>query len=173
MKPSKDKPALTTQAGVATAVTASAVSLTFMPVLQETGNAQNAPAPAWQLSFSEDDCFNKYFENGYGYTDALVLAAYWNEASPADAKLRLGDKMLRWGPEDGDIHIRHARSEALKEKDEDLPLWYTDAGYTYDDAELLASYWGNDLADTKYTMNRLLIGGHEQVLQAALNSAGR
>lgn len=166
---------MTAQAGVATATAATAVSLTLMPVAQETATAQDLQSVIRiiQQDFSDDQCFNKYFENGYNYCDAVVLAAYWNHDSAGDAKLLLGAKMLRWGPEDGELHVRAARGEALKKPDADLPAWYTDGGYTYDDAEMLARYWGEDLADAKYTMTRLLIGGHEHVVQAALGSAGR
>jgi|GEM_PF-5282807 len=161
-------------AQVAAAVTTSAVSLAAMTALPPQFAAAQDQArlarTAWD-EFSDDECYDKYFLNEYDYVDAVVLAAYWGERSPDEAKLRLGGKMLAFGPGDGDIHMRLARGEAAAKPDEEVPVWYAEVGYSYEDAELLAQYWGNELWDTKVTMNRLLAGGHEEVLQAALRSA--
>lgn len=120
---------------------------------------------------TDDDAFRKFFVMGYNYCDALVLAAFWNEASPGEAKLRLGRKMLDFGPEEGDIHLREARADAFTKPVEEMPCWYSDGGYSYDDAELLGKYWGTGIEDSKLRMTNLLVGGHDIVIKKALKSA--
>jgi hypothetical protein len=133
--------------------------------------SQDPPAATQQGKPSDDDAFRKYFAMGYNYCDAMVLAAFWNEASPGEAKLRLGHKMLDFGAEEGDIHLREARAEAFKKPTEEMPCWYTDGGYTFDDAALLGKYWGTGIADSKGRMTSLLVGGHDIVIKKALKSA--
>ncbi len=133
--------------------------------------AQDPAAARRDAGPTDDDALRKFFAMGCNYCDALVLAAFWNEASPGEAKLRLGHKMLDFGPEEMDIHLREARAEAFKKPVEEMPCWYTDGGYTFDDAELLGKYWGTGIEDSKARMTNLLVGGHDIVIKKALKSA--
>lgn len=180
--PMEKKSKAAISSGLTTAVAASAASLTLSPVtepplqaqvVQESGERLQNQAVGQQPTYTDEEAINKYFDMGYDYCDSLVLAAYWEEGSFYDAKLRLGHKMLDFGPEEGTFFTREARAEALKQPDDQLPAWYTDDGYSYEDAEALAKYWGTNLTDSKFTLTRLAISGHDLVIEAALNSARR
>ena len=129
-----------TQSRLATTVATTAVSLVILTAAQEQLDAKDPKGLTIrqnQPQNGRDAAIDKYFAQGYNYCDALVLAAFWGEKSALDAKYRLGQKMLDFGPEDGLLHIRNARGEALKKDPSDMPCWFTDGGYTFDDAELL------------------------------------
>ncbi|MCB1242652.1 MAG: hypothetical protein H7A54_00390 [Akkermansiaceae bacterium] len=165
-----------TQSRLATTVATTAVSLVILTAAQEQLDAKDPKGLTIrqnQPQNGQSAAIEKYFAQGYNYCDALVLAAFWGEKSALDAKYRLGQKMLDFGPEDGLIHIRNARGEALKKDPSDMPCWFTDGGYTFDDAELLGQYWGTGIGESKATMTSLLVGGHENVIQKALRSAKR
>ena len=133
------------------------------PPLPPTGG-RPAPNP-----YSE--ALDKYFDQGYNYCDAKVLGAYWG-ISPDDAKFRLGSKMLHHGPADGQVHIRNARTIALRKPVKDMPVWFSDGGYRFGDAELLGKFWGRGTWEAKLKMTRLLVGGNDAAIKAALKAAG-
>ncbi|MFT5467213.1 MAG: hypothetical protein ACI8UO_002317 [Verrucomicrobiales bacterium] len=153
-----------------TALTTAAVALTVLTTTPTQSFAQKSVAQA--NGISEKDAVGKYFDMGYDYIDSLVLAKYWEEPSFYEAKVTMGAKMLAFGAEDGELHMLAARSEALAKKDDDLPLWIDDAGFSYDDAELLGDFWkSEDVWESKITMVRMLVGGHSNVLDASLKAA--
>ena len=163
---------------LATVVTTSAMSLTLLGTMQNEMQAQNQQQPqqvnAQKGQLTDDQAVNKFFNFGYNYCDAKVLASYWNQEDPYEMKITMGHKLWNQTEKDIDELVRTARSEALQKADGNLPAYYDDGGYSYDDAELLAGYWGSaDTYESKMTMSRLLIGGHDKVLKAALKSARR
>jgi len=163
-------------ASVASAATLGLITAASLPTpvqAQPPAPVQQAE-PAYEFGgnvYTQNECFEKFFNQDYDYVDSLVLASFWNQESFVEAKLLMGAKMLSFGPDDGDIHIRAARAAALGKKDHELPVWINDGGYTYEDAQVLAQVWGGDVYETKVTMSQLLIGGHENVIAAALRSA--
>ena len=133
---------------------------------------RQAPAPAADVRISPQSALDKYFLEGYNYCDAEVLAAFWGEATPYDAKVRLGTKMLRWGPADADAHLPAARAKAVNMPLGEMPCWYADYGYSFEDAEVMAVYWEwDDVSDAKLKMTRMLIKGNDAELRAALKAA--
>jgi len=146
----------------ASTITTSVVSLGLLTATHSQLPAQSTPAPAAQQrgsSIVETPAWKKYFAQGYTYIDAKVLAAFWG-SSPDEAKIRLGNKMLLFGPAEAKPHLKEARAQAMKKLEEgNPPCWYTDAGYTFHDAELLAKFWGRDIHDTKAKMTGWLISG--------------
>ncbi|MEM7010338.1 MAG: hypothetical protein AAF585_02540 [Verrucomicrobiota bacterium] len=158
-------------AAAAVALTSSAVAFTVLTATPTVSHAEPVDV-ATVNGISKKDAIDKYFDMGYDYIDSLVLAAHWEEKSFYDAKVRLGAKILAFGPEDGEFHIRDARSAALKKDDENLPFWIDAAGYTFDDAELLGDFWkSKDVWESKITMIRMMIGGHLDVIDASLKAA--
>jgi hypothetical protein len=141
-------------------------------VFYPTAAVQEQQVLAYDLANTQENAIDKYFTNDYNYCDAKVLAAYWGEASPYDAKLRLGDKMLRWGPNEAQSFVPPARAQALRQADSDLPCSYEDGGYSWDDVLRLARFWGaeSDL-DAKYKMAVLLVDGRDAEIQADLQLA--
>ena len=170
-----------------TAIVASAASMLLTSYAgaasdQTDGAATFYPAPgvldqqilAYNLVNSQENALSKFYDNGYNYCDAKVLAAFWGEASPTDAKLRLGDKMLRWGPDEAQSFVPTARVQAQRRAEEaGLPCTYEDGDYTWDDVLLLASYWGRTDLDTKYKMASYLVDGLNEDLQSDLQQANK
>ena len=170
---------------LATTVTTAAISLALPALLAAAPNAvldevPLAPATeaqrqlllAYTPEHSEQAAVNKYFALGYTYCDAKVLAAFWGEATPYAAKVRLGDKMLRWGQADAQSHVPAARAQALQKPEAELPCTFIDGGYTYEDAVVLAKYWGrNEPWEAKVKMAQLLIEGKDRDLKTALKRA--
>ncbi|MEO0445493.1 MAG: hypothetical protein AAF191_05385 [Verrucomicrobiota bacterium] len=181
MKPTKSSRS-TNSAGLKSAVTASAAAgIALFPAAEEV-TAQSSSSGIHPLhalvaqlagsEFTEAECLDMYFDRGYDYSDALVLASYW-DSEPYDAKVRLGEKMLSFGVGDGRLHMRIARALALAKPNDELPFTCYDAGYEYEDATALAEYWGMEVWDTKVAMTRLLMAGNEEDLDASLSEVGR
>lgn len=140
--------------------------------LTPTIEAQQQLLLAYTPAHSEQAAVNKYFALGYTYCDAKVLAAFWGEATPYAAKVRLGDKMLQWGAADAQSHVPAARAQALQKPESELPCTFIDGGYTYEDAVVLAKYWGrNEPWEAKVKMAQLLIEGKDRDLKTALKRA--
>ncbi len=170
---------------LASTVTTAAVSLALPALLAAAPNAvlterPLAPTPeapqqlllAYAPEHSEQAATDKYFALGYTYCDAKVLAAFWGEADPYAAKVRLGDKMLRWGAADAQSHVPAARAQALQKPEAELPCTFSDGGYSYEDAVLLATYWGkNEPWGAKVKMAQLLIEGKDRAIKTALKKA--
>ncbi len=170
---------------LAVTVTTTAVSLALPVLLAAAPNASLGEAPltpatevrrqlllAYTPAHSESAAVDKYFAQGYTYCDAKVLAAFWGETTPYAAKVRLGDKMLQWGPADAQAHVPNARAQALQKPDSEMPCSFIDGGYSYDDAARLATYWGvNEPWEAKLKIARLLIQGKDTAIQTALKSA--
>ena len=179
------KPRRRQQIRLVTSVTSSAISLALPALLTAAPNAQLVETPhspplavqrplllAYTPANTPQAAVDKYFAEGYTYCDAKVLAAFWGEATPYEAKVRLGDKMLRWGASDAQAHVPVARVQALQKHPEAMPCWYLDGGYSYNDAALVATYWGEaNTWDAKLKMTRLLVQGKDAAIQAALRNA--
>jgi hypothetical protein len=104
----------------------------------------------------------------YGYWDARVLAEFWG-SSVLESKARIGRK-LNWGGE-SKAYLQQvlldARLKALGRVDE-LKL-YADSGFGYDDAVVLADFWGDSSPwDTKLRIERNLIMGDDEAVRTAL-----
>lgn len=167
----------------ALALTTSALSLTLFgcdPMYMPAPGGPGAPAgpptvgqPAGPRQFTDQQAYNKYFATGHDYIDAKVLARFWGEPSPAQAKLRLGRKMLNYGPQEGRIHLSEARGAAVQGPPSSWPVWIQDGGYSYADAELLGRYWGRGTYEAKTKLARNLINGNDAWNRAALAAARR
>jgi hypothetical protein len=155
----------------------SAVSVALLAAAQQSAQAATLDGPgvtqAANREPSNNAALQKYQLEGYNYIDAKVLAAYWGESTPYAAKLRMGRKMLMFGFQEGKPHIRDARSQALRKPLSQMPVWYTDGGYTFGDAELLGKFWGGGLENSKTKMARMLIKGEDARIKAALKAARR
>ena len=147
-----------------------AISLTLAAplVLGQIAVAQTLPTSSGIRVAQRQHEMHAFSDGGYTYWDALVLADFWNEGV-TDAKWRAGSKLL--GPVESKVYLRlvvtDARAKALANA-ESLRL-YSDSGFTYDDAERLARYWGKENAyDGKLCIERNLILGNESVIREAL-----
>lgn len=168
---------------VANVVTTAAVSLTLMGCIDPnyivTNPGQDRPqrysnggtsTVRQPVTFTDNQARAKYFNNGYNFIDAKVLANYWR-SSTSQAKVRLGRKMLNFGPQDGRYHIGQARSRAVQGDFWNWPVSFTDGNYSYNDAVLLGNYWGGGPSNAKMKLARNLIEGKDSWNRAALNAA--
>ncbi|MBD2361021.1 hypothetical protein H6G36_07490 [Anabaena minutissima FACHB-250] len=120
-----------------------------------------------------------FLTSKYDYWDARVLADFWGE-TVEDAKARMGRKIL-WGGENIAILeqlLVDARVQALRAVQTPRPgdsspyKFYQDSTYNYNDAEVLARFWGEKSAiDAKVRIERNLILGNDEVIDQALRYA--
>jgi len=114
------------------------------------------------------DAMNAFWEGQYTYCDAKLLAAYWGQ-SVYEAKARAGEKLLRDERSVVEDFLSSARNQA---PENGTTCSFNEDGYTYDDAALLAQYWGKATPwDAKLKINSLLMSGNNADIQNALQSA--
>ena len=118
-----------------------------------------------------------FFSSSYDYWDARVLADFWGQ-SVYDSKARIGRKIL-WGKKDVailqqflvDARIKHLESIASASSPASY-TYYGESGYTYDDAKVLAKFWGDaSPMDGKLRIERNLTLGNSAMIQEALSMA--
>ncbi len=86
----------------------------------------------------EDQALNAYFEAGLDYDHAVELAELWGYDDPATAKIVKGkfllgviDDLPPFGGHEDNLEVRAVEA-------------FFEAGYDYEDAVLLADFWGSD-----------------------------
>lgn len=112
---------------------------------------------AW--SVSDDAARAAYFNNGYDYADALVLADIWSGVDDlADVKANAGHKILDRLPLPGGV-LPFDGDQGGAGQQAALDAYFA-AGYDYDDAVALARIWGGiDPFDAKVMAGDKLIAG--------------
>lgn len=119
----------------------------------------------------EEEALRTYFANTeYGFRDAEVLANFWG-IPIRDAKVFIGRKLL-FGDE-GKGRLDRALASAWAEDPQanrELQQFF-DAGYSFNDAEALAGFWGLSIQDAKLLAGRKLIDGRQDIVEDALRSA--
>jgi hypothetical protein len=96
---------------------------------------------------AESEAAGAFFDAGYSYTDAGVLAQRWGLPDPYGAKVKAGG-YLRDGTALAASPLADPTA-AEGRTSEDLAAAFTAAGYTADDAALLAEQWGVDVAEAQ------------------------
>jgi len=121
------------------------------------------------LLTSSQVAMDAFWNGKYTYCDAKILAAYW-EQSIFETKARAGTKLL--AGENGilESYLTKAR---IRAQDIGQPkCTYNEEGYTYQDAVILAEYWGKATPwDAKLKMNHLLMQGSNAAIQNVLQPA--
>ncbi len=167
-------------------VVTSAVSLALLgasqiPMQALLGSAEPSIQAQTRGSNSDDRALKEYFRKDFNYVDAKILAAYWG-GDVGEAKIRMGNKLLNLSKNDAMSFIREARGLALEKSTVtsergfgylNFPINYGDGGYQYEDAEALSKYWKQDITETKFFMETLLVSGKDKDIQAALKNAKR
>ncbi|MEL6342256.1 MAG: hypothetical protein AAFV53_03935 [Myxococcota bacterium] len=135
-------------------------------LLSQANNSSNTPTQA-QL-------FQAYAAS-YDYCDAKMIALVW-KSSINDAKLTLGRKVMGGMQGLAAQDIANGRQQALAafETNRGVRCHYHEAGYDYNDAELLATYWGlPNTWEAKMTIERKLLFGNKDLIKQALENAKR
>ncbi|MBE9138961.1 hypothetical protein IQ254_17480 [Nodosilinea sp. LEGE 07088] len=135
------------------------------------GASNSAAALVKNHEKSSQQELDAFFSSEYTYWDAAVLADYWG-ASLEETKARMGRKLL-WGPADVAIleqFLLDARLDAIATADE--LEFYRDSSYSYDDAVMLAEFWGDASPyDAKLRIESNLIMGNADEIATALQLA--
>jgi hypothetical protein len=135
-------------------------------IANQTGNLTLSNASL--LLASSQTALDAFWDGKYTYCDAKLLAAYWGQ-SIYEAKARAGEKLLRGERSVVGDFLSSARSRA---PENGTTCTFDEEGYSYDDAALLAKYWGKPTPwDAKLKINRLLMSGNNAAVQKALQSA--
>ncbi len=137
-------------------------------ITEREANFTKAPKPT---GISKE--LQSFFRSQYDYWDARVLANYWGQ-SVEDTKARIGRKIL-WGKKDVAIleqFLLDARVKALQSVEITPNSLYSESKYKYDDATLLAKFWGEPSPwDAKLRIERNLILGNDEIIESAMQYA--
>lgn len=140
------------------------------PLSAEAAGMANGAAFQLSQGMSQRE-LDAFFDSEYTYWDAAVLASYWGQDLD-ETKARIGRKVM-WGPADVAIleqFLLDARLESLQSVDE--LEFYRETSYGYDDAVVLADFWGDATPfDAKLRIERNLILGNADDVEAALQLA--
>lgn len=119
--------------------------------------APKAPSPAPKAA-TVDEQLEAYFEAGYDWEDAELIARLWGgpPTTPYDVKLSVGGKLLEGAK------VPVLPDETAWDVSEDVALEaYVNNGYDFDDARRLARLWDGDqdIVDVKVTAGRKILAG--------------
>ena len=119
-----------------------------------------AMLPQAAYAASDEETF---YNSGYNYCDATLLAAYWGLDSYA-AKVTAGQKIKRKNKQGVKEALANGRTMASCE--------FSATGHTYEDAEKLASYWGMaNVVEAKNKVALLYTRGNSKQVKNALKKA--
>lgn len=131
-------------------------------------NYVSVEPPVLVAQDSDMDAWRAYANSGYTYNDATMLANLWGR-SVSQAKTTIGEKTLLGyeGKTRLELHMTEARTKALGNVDS-LKL-YSQSGFTYKDAQDMATFWGDASAwEGKLRIERNLILGNDYVVRGAI-----
>ncbi|MCB1178945.1 MAG: hypothetical protein KDK36_15275 [Leptospiraceae bacterium] len=114
----------------------------------------------------QESQINAFSSSKYNYDDAEQLSYFWGLSSPWDAKLKIGSLILS----KNETVIERALTE---KKDHDRQFeTYSNSKFSYDDAVLLAEFWGlSDPWDAKLKIGKNIINGNEEDIKKQLKEA--
>ena len=125
-------------------------------------------------SFQDQTELDAYFDSLYEYCDAAILSQYW-DMDLDETKMRMGRKIL-WGEADVLIleqFLTDAKVSALYalENYPDELCYYGESSYTYEDAETLATFWGEPSPwDAKIRIEKNLLLNKAYLIDETLNT---
>ena len=156
------------------------------PQAGASGSSQQPLGGTYEATHQAEQ--NAFFASDYTYEDASALASLWGQ-SIDETKARMGRKIL-WGDEAIQIlndYLAQATPQAGAsgpgQKPNQPAMTANDSqakqdaffasGYTYDDAALLANFWGESINDAKTIIGEKLTSGGQfkQKLAADLQAA--
>ncbi|MDQ7089861.1 MAG: hypothetical protein Q9M50_04355 [Methylococcales bacterium] len=107
---------------------------------------------------------NAFYNSRYTYKDAVLLATFWGEEETWEAKLKIGDLLIK----EKNTAIQDALTKAKKNEDAQREA-YIQSTYNYDDAVLLAEFWGKSSPwEAKLKIGRLLINNERETIDQAI-----
>jgi len=125
-------------------------------------------------SYTEQQRSDAFFASQYGYNDADLLAGFWGEKSVWDAKLKIGGLLLDGNSDAVAQALKNMQSPSKQQvvAEEQKSDAFFNSDYTYDDAALLATFWGKATPwDAKLKIGSLLLSDNDAAVQQALKNA--
>ncbi len=121
---------------------------------------------------SSQAAIDAFFASQYSYDDAALLADFWGVATPWDAKLKIGGWLMQGNDAVVAQALNNARNSVSgRTTQDDLRFDAFYKNFTYDDAVLLAEFWGKASPwDAKLKMGGMVLNGDEILVRQALNS---
>ena len=133
--------------------------------------SRNNTAIQQSLQQARQPQWNAYADSQYSYDDAKLLAKYWGKATILDTKYKIGSLLLSRNNAAIQQSLQQARQPHLGTEQQQWNA-YAESQYTYDDAELLAKYWGKaTILDTKYKIGSLLLSRNNAAIEQSLEQA--
>lgn len=131
--------------------------------------AAEAAQSSSQSGHSEQQQVNAFDNSQYNYTDAEALAAFWGTTSVWEAKLKIGELVLKKNQLAVNSALKNAQPANTEEKQSTA---FFNSQHTYDDAVLLAHFWGQERAwDAKLKIGGLILDGQAKAVTQALEKA--
>jgi hypothetical protein len=103
-----------------------------------------------------------FLNKGYNYCDAKLLAGFWG-VSVDQAKSTGGEKIANGLSKNLKNMLGQARQQGRCD--------WSDTGYSYEDAEALARYWGRSVDDAKAKVANFYTAGDAKKVDRALKKA--
>lgn len=152
--------ALTTNSLMSPIINAPLIADEIVQHKQQAENQENRQIEAFESS-------------KYTYDDAEVLASFWGLPSSWDAKLKIGSLILNRKNSEIDRAL-NKNKKALNEKTNQHRQIeaFGNSKYTYEDAEVLASFWGLPSTwDAKLKIGSLILNHKNSEVNRALRGA--
>jgi hypothetical protein len=134
----------------------------------QAGSARSLPAAAPDLD-EEVALTNRFFDAGYSYCDARVLAHHWGQEL-WDSKVRAGRTLARNGT--ARLRVDLGAAQARVSRGEIRPCEFYDTGFEAEQALALAALWSVSAQEAKAKVAWAASTGGVEGLRAALASAG-
>lgn len=132
------------------------------------GTEEQSAAAAPEVLLAPNEALDAFFDSQYDYLDASILASFL-QSSPEETKTVMGTKILS-GPVGKALlaqKLVDARISALGSAAE--LRYFVDEGYSYEDAEALAEFWGEPSPyEAKVRVERNLILDQKEAIDTAL-----
>lgn len=121
---------------------------------------------------SSQAAIDAFFASQYTYDDAALLADFWGVATPWDAKLKIGGWLMQGNAAVVNQALDNARNSVSgRTTQDDLRFDAFYNNFTYDDAVLLAEFWGKPSPwEAKLKIGSMVLNGDEILVRQALNS---
>jgi hypothetical protein len=144
-------------------------------------NPKNMDIPARPAGMDDWTGTQAYFKSDYNYDDAALIAGFWN-MPVTDAKSLIGDKLLAGQHKNLDNLLTEAtiaakngsvRTPGADDTSLDGAYTFLKSGYTYNDAQELATAWGMSVTEAKVFAGEKIMRGDGALLDTYwLNTKG-
>jgi hypothetical protein len=125
---------------------------------------QGSPAPT-----ADDPAHaNRFFAAGWRYCDAVVLSGIWGDDA-WDAKVRVGRKLA--AGDDTGVRSAVEQARAAAREGRGRTCAFTETGYAYADAQLLAKAWGSDVSEAKGRVESKVLWGNYDLIDELITGA--